>query len=146
MSKSNGVPKGRDAVLAYHKAVKASKVVDDSLFFSLPYPPSANNHWKQNKGRTYLSSAARLWREKSAAAIYEQGRPLQPLSVPVRVELLVYPPDKRRRDIANVEKEVADALQRNGVLEDDFLIDELFIKRMPVCGESPRVEVLIIPL
>ena len=116
------------------------------FFYVLPYPPSANNHWKQNKGRTYLSTAARAWREKAAAALYEQGRPLKAISVPVRVELLVYPPDRRRRDIANVEKEVADALQRNGVLEDDFLIDELFIQRMPVSVESPRVEVLIIPL
>lgn len=117
-----------------------------SWFYSLPYPPSANNHWIIARSRIILSGKGRKYRDVVSVALNEQGRPMQPISSPVRVEVLVYPPDRRKRDLDNVTKETADALQRNGVLEDDFLIDEWFIKRMEVSPEKPRLEILIIPL
>lgn len=45
----------------------------------------------------------------------------------------VFPPDKRKRDIANVEKAVNDALQAAQVFHDDEQIDDLrIVRRNPV--------------
>jgi Holliday junction resolvase RusA-like endonuclease len=117
-----------------------------TLIYTLPYPPSANSHWIVARNRIILSSKARLYRQAVSVALNEQGRPVLPLSGPVRVEVLVYCSDARKRDLDNIPKETADALQRNGVLKDDFLIDEWFLKRMPVDRINPRLEVMVIPL
>lgn len=45
------------------------------------------------------------------------------------VDILAYPPDKRRRDIDNLLKATLDALQHAGVYKDDYLIDDLRIRR-----------------
>jgi len=47
----------------------------------------------------------------------------------VRVEITLYPPDKRKRDLDNYLKGVLDALTHVGIWEDDSQIDELTIKR-----------------
>ena len=50
----------------------------------------------------------------------------------LRVELLLYPPDRRRRDIDNYAKSLLDSLTKAGVWEDDSQIDELTIKRCEI--------------
>lgn len=50
----------------------------------------------------------------------------------LRVELLIYPPDKKRRDIDNVCKVILDTLQRAGVYDDDFKVWQLTIERKEV--------------
>jgi len=55
-----------------------------------------------------------------------------------RLELYIYPPDKRRRDIDNLCKGAIDSLQFSEVIVDDFYIDELYVKR---CDERVGGEV-----
>jgi Holliday junction resolvase len=50
----------------------------------------------------------------------------------LRLQLLIYPPDKKRRDIDNVCKAILDALQYAGVYDDDFKIWQLFVERREV--------------
>lgn len=50
----------------------------------------------------------------------------------IRATLLVYPPDKRRRDIDNIPKAVFDALGSNGLYPDDSQIHDLRIRKMEV--------------
>ena len=53
----------------------------------------------------------------------------------LEVRIDVYPPDKRKRDIANIEKPVCDAMQRKdgyGIYIDDFQIDILHIRRLEI--------------
>lgn len=38
------------------------------------------------------------------------------------VEIIVYPPDRRKRDIDNIKKALFDALQYAGLYEDDYKI------------------------
>lgn len=47
----------------------------------------------------------------------------------LQIELLIYPPDHKRRDLDNVCKVILDTLQRAGIYEDDFKIWNLTIKR-----------------
>ena len=50
----------------------------------------------------------------------------------LRVEIEVYPPDRRKRDIDNVCKATLDALAKAGVYQDDSQIDVLLITRMGI--------------
>jgi crossover junction endodeoxyribonuclease RusA len=51
-----------------------------------------------------------------------------------------FPPDRRRRDLDNIQKPVLDALQHAGVYEDDSQIDLLVTRRRDL-GVPPRLEV-----
>jgi crossover junction endodeoxyribonuclease RusA len=50
----------------------------------------------------------------------------------LRLELYVYPPDLKKRDLDNLCKAVLDALQRAGIYGDDFYIQQLYLQRMEV--------------
>ena len=50
----------------------------------------------------------------------------------LRVEIEVYPPDRRKRDIDNVCKATLDALAKAGVYQDDSQIDVLLVTRMGI--------------
>ena len=43
--------------------------------------------------------------------------------------MIVHPPDRRRRDLDNVQKAIFDALEQAGVYENDSQIDHIDIKR-----------------
>jgi len=48
----------------------------------------------------------------------------------LKVDILVFPPDNRRRDLDNVLKAVLDSLEDAKVFKDDSLIDDLRVRRM----------------
>jgi Holliday junction resolvase RusA-like endonuclease len=54
-----------------------------------------------------------------------------------------YPPDKRRRDIGNYEKQTTDALMEAGVFEDDEQIDFIWLVRRPQV-KGGQVKVVIV--
>lgn len=104
----------------------------NGLSFSLPWPPSVNHYWRSpNKGplagRHLLSAEGRAYRQAVALASVEMRAPRPRWAAPVRVDLLLEPPDRRRRDLDNYLKPVLDALVGIGMLEDDRWIRELFV-------------------
>lgn len=68
-----------------------------------------------------------------------------PLKTSVAVRVTLYEPDKRRRDIGNYTKLIADALTRVAFV-DDSQIDELRLSRGGLDRKNPRAEVEIAPL
>jgi Holliday junction resolvase RusA-like endonuclease len=101
------------------------------LEFELPYPPSINHYWRRVGPRTLISREGRRFRER-VLAILAACR-VEPLVGPLAVEVEIYPPDNRRRDIDNVQKALLDALQHGGAYLDDSQIVRLTIeKRAPV--------------
>lgn len=54
-----------------------------------------------------------------------------------------YPPDKRRRDICNYEKQLTDALVACGCIIDDELLDFVWLVRRPVTKGGKAVVVLV---
>mgnify|MGYP000861819304 FL=1 len=88
--------------------------------FELPWPPSINHYYRNVRGRTIISREGREYRER-VGWILRQAHVRQLLkNVHLQVEL--YPPDKRRRDIDNVQKALWDALQDGGLYKDDSQI------------------------
>ena len=97
--------------------------------YDLPYPPTINTYWRNlGEGRTVLSRGAREYRK----AVMELIGAAVPVRDRLRIEIELYPPDKRRRDLDNVTKSLFDCMQHAHVFHDDSQIDEYRIKRMPV--------------
>lgn len=104
-----------------------------ALRLDLPWPPSVNHYWRTPRtgplrGRTLISEAGRLYRAAVAAAVLEQRAALR-LSDRLAVDIQVFEPDRRSRDIDNLLKAVLDSLTHAGVWDDDGQIDDLRIWR-----------------
>lgn len=100
------------------------------LTLELPWPPSVNHYWGQRGKRRYLTSKALLFRHAVLKIFRNDPSPFPP-SDRLSLEVQLFPPDKRRRDIDNVLKGLLDSLQHAGVFKDDNQIDRLAIVREP---------------
>jgi len=94
------------------------------LHLSLPFPPSGNRYWRHVKGRTILAKAARDYRKAVDLAVMQQNARAQ-LACPLTVSAALTAPDRRKRDLDNYWKQLADALQHAGVYIDDSQIQAL---------------------
>jgi crossover junction endodeoxyribonuclease RusA len=134
-----------EAADARHAAIKALEGVNiDSGFakyaksginidFSLPWPPSANAYWRHPTtgklaGRHLISEEGREYRRIVHDIVMLKSLSAG-LSDLVAVEVLCYPPDRRRRDLGNLEKALFDSLTHAGVWEDDSQVDDMRFRR-----------------
>ncbi|WP_373962508.1 RusA family crossover junction endodeoxyribonuclease [Kosakonia sacchari] len=114
----------------------------------LPFPPSVNFYWRAPnkgplKGRHLISEAGRKFRSEACAAIIDQLRRLpKPSTELAAVEILLYPPDSRNRDIDNYNKALLDSLTHAGVWEDDSQVKRMLVEWGPVV-KGGRVEISI---
>lgn len=100
----------------------------------IPYPPSVNTYWRAVKGRVILSKKGREYRyvvNEAIAAAFEGDEvdDPRPLLGRLKVKIVATMPDKRRRDIDNINKAALDALGYAGVYGDDNQIDDLQVVR-----------------
>jgi len=108
--------------------------------FKLPYPPSINHYWRRVGSRTLISREGRRFRRDVMAILAAMS--VKPLTGPLVVEVDVFPPDKRRRDIDNIVKSLLDALEHGGAYDDDSQIEKLTIqKRETVTGGRTLVKI-----
>lgn len=114
----------------------------------LPFPPSVNTYWRAPnkgplKGRHLISAAGRKYQSAACAAIIEQLRRLpKPSTALAAVEITLFPPDERRRDIDNYCKALLDSLTHAGVWEDDRQVKRLLVEWGPV-QQGGMVEITI---
>lgn len=101
---------------------------------TLPWAPSVNHYWNhvfrgKNAGRVYISEGGKAYREAVRGIYLENKRLLRVPDGILRVEILAFVPDKRRRDLDNQLKAIFDALTYSGLWEDDSLVDDYRIRR-----------------
>ena len=119
------------------------------MIATLPYPPSINHYWRRVGPRTLISREGRTFRRNVCALLGGGGPPIRKPPAGGRIVLCMdaFPPDRRRRDLDNLIKATADALQHAGVYEDDSLIDLLLVRRRSaVAGGRLDVQVAALPL
>jgi len=108
--------------------------------YTLPYPPSVNTYWRHVGNRTLISRDGRAFRRKVCAMLAADGA--SPVDGPLDVEIELYPPDRRRRDLDNCLKSSLDALEKGGAYYDDSQIVRIVAeKRQPVDGGRMIVRV-----
>jgi Holliday junction resolvase RusA-like endonuclease len=100
------------------------------LELQLPYPPSVNHYFRVVGRRVLISREGRAFRTRVCSTLAALG--VRPLEGPLAVEVEVYPPDNRRRDIDNTMKALLDALQHGGAYRDDSQIVRLVIEKCAV--------------
>ena len=115
------------------------------MIATLPWPPSVNRYWRHVGRRVLISREGRTFRRDVCALLGGSGRP--PRSGRVALAMDAFPPDRRRRDLDNLQKATCDSLAYAGVYEDDSQIDILFVRRCEVV-RGGRIEIRVhdIPL
>ena len=97
------------------------------LSLELPYPPSVNHYWRRVGPRTLISREGRAFRRAVCSTIARLG--LDAMSDRLTLRIDAYPPDRRRRDLDNIQKPLLDAMEKAGVYEDDGQVDLLITQR-----------------
>jgi len=116
-------------------------MLEQDVVLYLPWPPTVNNYYKVTRhGQRYLSAKVREYRDDVCEAIAEQAPGLH-LCDPIFMEVFLFPPDRRKRDLDNYMKGLLDGITGAGLWEDDSLVDQLHIYRGEILsGGSVKIE------
>ena len=99
---------------------------------TLPYPPSINHYWRHVGPRTLISREGRTFRANVCALLAGGGPRKPPAGGRIALAMDAFPPDRRRRDLDNLQKSTLDALQHAGIYLDDSQVDVLLTQRRDV--------------
>ncbi len=89
----------------------------------LAYPPSINNYFRKYRNRMVISREGRLFRRKVCSALSLLGA--EPMKGELVMIIYAYPPDRRKRDIDNIQKPLLDALEKGGAFVNDNQVKDL---------------------
>lgn len=70
-----------------------------------------------------------MYRHQVLACVLQANPAIELVGNSLAVHIIAYPPDRRRRDLDNLNKAILDSLVFSKVIEDDGLIDKLIIER-----------------
>lgn len=112
------------------------------LRLTIPWPPSANNIWRNAGRQTYLSPLYKRFIAEVFARVPRQVSDWKAFAGPVRVTITWHPPTRREYDIDNKLKPTLDALTRLGVWLDDAQVIELRVTKGPIVkGGQATIEI-----
>jgi crossover junction endodeoxyribonuclease RusA len=114
--------------------------MEENIILWLPWPPTVNSYYKAVRSAIYLSSKGRKYKETVEELVNEQAADIK-LDMKLFVEVWLFPPDRRERDVDNYMKALLDAITHSGLWENDALIDQLHIYRGEVGSGKVRIEI-----
>ena len=100
---------------------------------SLPYPPTVNTYYRRVGARTLISRKGREYRKAVVDLVCVGEHAHDAFWFPdqrLHVQIAVWVPDRRKRDLDNMLKALLDSMQHAGIYQDDEQIDKLTIERM----------------
>lgn len=105
-------------------------MIAEEVTLELPYPPSVNTYWRHARGRHYISKKGKHYQ----SAVFLACMGYLPFKKPVSIEVQVWLPDNRTRDLDNLWKVLLDSLVNAKIVEDDCwqLMPKLSIEAMGV--------------
>lgn len=103
----------------------------NTYHITLPWPPSNNRYYRHNRGRTHISSEGDAYRQAVAQIIKADLLDIQ-TAVPLKIRIECHMPDRRRRDLDNLQKAAFDALTKAGFWLDDAQVVDYRVVKMPV--------------
>ncbi len=103
--------------------------MDINIEIHLPFPPTENNYYVKTKNGVFISKQGRQYREKAIEYIREQIPTKLKLEDRLMCICILYPPDRRTRDVDNYDKALIDSITHSGLWLDDSQSDQLFIFR-----------------
>lgn len=115
------------------------------IVLELPWPPSVNHYWRhaviKGRAQVYTSAEGKAYRTAVHESVLQHAPGQRKADTGrIQVGIMAYVPDRRARDLDNINKALLDALVHAKVFEDDSMIDRLTIERGPVVkGGKVRV-------
>lgn len=113
----------------------------ERLEIIIPWPPTANKYYRMWQNRMLISSKGRKYKS-TVAEVARRAKWKSLGKSRLAIEIILYPPDRRRYDIDNRIKPTLDALEEAGLFDNDEQIDDLHISRGKI-GRPPRAHLFI---
>ena len=114
-------------------------MLEQDIVLHLPWPPTVNSYYKTSRhGARYLAKNVKPFREAVEQAVREQV-PGITLDDRLFMEVYLFPPDNRQRDLDNYMKGLLDAVTHAELWIDDSLVDQLHIYRGETVSEGAVV-------
>lgn len=102
--------------------------MNNEIILYLPWPPSVNSYYYHSKRGTFVRKTGKEYTDAVIEAVEEQAPGVQ-FDDPIHLEVHMYPPDNKPRDLDNHMKGLQDSIVHAGLLSNDKLIDQLVIYR-----------------
>lgn len=115
-----------------------------SINLTLPYPPTVNHYWGTAGKRRFMKPKGIKFRN-DVVGIVLQNNANKKLSNRIMIDIKAYMPDRRKRDLDNINKAIFDALVHSGVILDDDQIDIIHSERKEVI-KNGKIELVVIEL
>ena len=93
------------------------------------YPPSIINYYVKTQRGVFISQKGKKFRAQLIKDAHEQLGGMIPLTVRLRLEVVMWVPDNRARDQDNILKPIQDAMIHANIMVDDSQIDQTFVYR-----------------
>ena len=100
-----------------------------NIIINLPWPPTVNSYYSKTKRGVYISKKGAAFRDACILACKQQMCYGLKLDERLKFTAILYPPDRRCRDLDNYMKALLDSITKAKVWEDDEQIDELAVHR-----------------
>lgn len=96
----------------------------------LPFPPSVNRIWRQNRqrGGVYLDARYKTWKRAADNEFLAHKREWEPVKGPFRATITLDQAHRGRSDLDNRIKVLFDWAQRVGLIEQDNLCEGLHVR------------------
>ena len=114
----------------------------ERLELTLPFPPSSNSLFATVGRRRVLSKRGREYVKAVGDAVREHAPRVNFGASRLRLSLTLYPANRRRSDIDNNVKALADSLCKAGLFDDDSQVDFLQVTRGKVMPPGSCVVIL----
>lgn len=111
----------------------------------LPYPPTINNYYgfDRRTGKKFIKKEGKEYRLKTIEILQQALPKREPNAEKLSVWIIANVPDRRVRDLDNINKALLDAISHAKVVwKDDYNIDDLRIVRGEV-AKGGNVEVFV---
>jgi len=98
------------------------------MIIRLPYPPSVNKYKTIIRGKMVnCSKFEQFYKECYYLSKKEKWGKFK--DVNLSIDIVVYHPDRRKRDLDNLLKATLDSLKYSKIIDDDFFVQKLSISR-----------------
>jgi len=105
----------------------------------LPFPPTVNNYYVQTRNGRFISKKGKHFISAVGEKCIEQGVSNLHLIDKLSVSVVLFMPDKRKRDLDNYKKALLDSITKAGVWMDDSQIDQLHSYRGGVIKDGATI-------
>lgn len=93
------------------------------------FPPSVNNYYVKTQRGLFISQKGRKFRDQLIKDAHDQLSGMEPIDCKVRIDIVAWVPDNRKRDLDNLVKPIQDAISHAHIWGDDSQVDQLVVYR-----------------